>query len=227
MVIVPAPRQKNPVSHDDVVRAEPEGPASAATAAVIAVDTDAHDETHETAIDRQPATAVDEHLNATMQPEDDASSHIEAAVEEDAYDVPKPRRRLKIVTGIGAAVVLAAAGGAGLLMSQQTPEHPDSAPTLKITIPDRPTRQRTADGQDVITTTAKVMNTGTATGRMPELKATMRTPDGRVVKEWKVTSPPGSIAPRDSRTVQIGTAGAQVPQGPLTLDVDMIERDGR
>lgn len=224
---MPAPRVENPVPHDDAVRTEPEAPAPAAT---VAVDMDAHDETHEThetAVDLQPAAAGDEHLPATVQPEDDGSSRIEAAVEDDAYDAPRPRRRLKIVTGIGAAVVLAAAGGAGLLMSQQAPEHPDSAPTLKITIPDRPTRQRTADGQDVITTTAKVMNTGTATGRMPELKATMRTPDGQVVKEWKVTSPPGSIAPKDSRTVQIGTAGAQVPQGPLTLDVDMIERDGR
>lgn len=102
-----------------------------------------------------------------------------------------------------------------------------ASPKLIIRIPDRPVRQRTADGQEVITTTARVANEGTVPGRVPELRATMRTPDGRVVKEWRVSPPAGDIAPRNTRDVPIGTSGDSVPQGPLTLDVDMIERDRR
>lgn len=152
--------------------------------------------------------------------------HAESTVSSDT-DTAQPRRGLKVVTALGAIVVLAAAGGAGLMLTQQPPAVPHATPVLSIKIPDRPVRQRAADGQEVITTTAEVVNDGNAPGRVPELKATMRTPDGRIVKEWRITPPAGDIAPNDSRSVQIGTAGTRVPEGPLTLDVDMIERDRR
>lgn len=147
---------------------------------------------------------------------------------EEAYDgevAPTGRRRFKLVATLGAIVAVTAIGGVGAVLSGQIAPRETGSPVLTIRIPDRPVRQVSADGQEVITTTAEVVNGGNAPGRVPELKATMRTPDGRIVKEWRVTPPAGDIAPSGSRSVQIGTAGAQVPKGPLTLDVDMVERD--
>lgn len=162
---------------------------------------------------------------------DDATStgdytFTEDAILADGYAPSSSRRRLKVVTALGAVVVLAAAGGAGIVLSDQSDARA-GAPALTISIPDAPVRQRSADGREVITTTAQVVNEGTAPGHVPDLKATVSTPDGKVVKEWRVPSRQGVIAPKSSKTVQIGTAGAEVPGGPLKLDVDMIERDGK
>jgi hypothetical protein len=159
----------------------------------------------------------------TPHGEDDSAPY--GVVEEEAP--PRPRRRLKLVTALGAIVAVAAAGGAGYVATQKGPQDPVGAARLSIRIPDSPIRQRTADGREVITTTAEVANDGSAPGRVPDLKATMRTSDGRVLKEWRVRAPAGEIAPRNSRNVQIGTTGTDVPPGPLTLDVDMVERGQR
>ena len=155
---------------------------------------------------------------------DDASTRYETVEDGDGA---RPRRRLKLVTALGAIVAVAAAGGAGYVVTQQEAREPSGTARLVISIPDSPVRQRAADGSEIITTTARVANDGSAPGRVPELKATMRTSDGRVVREWRVSPPAGQIAPRNARNVSIGTAGTDVPPGPLTLDVDMVERGQR
>jgi len=174
-----------------------------------------------------PTTASDEAAPSgeTGTPHrDDASTQYETVEDGDGA---RPRRRLKLVTAFGAIVAVAAAGATGYVVTQQEAREPSGAARLVISIPDSPVRQRAADGSEIITTTARVSNDGSAPGRVPELKATMRTSDGRVVREWRVSPPAGQIAPRNARNVSIGTAGTDVPPGPLTLDVDMVERGQR
>ena len=211
--VKPVPARASDEGGDEAAgRTGHEGDAFAATVA----DTTTHVETM-----GQPHSESDLGTHAI----DNVSSTEDAILVDD--DAPSgSRRRLKVVTALGAVVVLAAAGGAGIVLSEQSDVRAGT-PALTISIPDAPVRQRSADGREVITTTAQVMNEGTAPGHVPDLKATVSTPDGKVVKEWRVTSHQGVIAPKSSKTVQIGTAGAEVPGGPLKLDVDMIERDGK
>jgi predicted Zn finger-like uncharacterized protein len=136
----------------------------------------------------------------------------------------KGRGALKLLTVVGGLAAIAAAGAAGIYGRSASDAH---GPSLALRIDGAPVRQRAADGSETITTRAELVNSGDAPATAPDLHATMRTQDGRVVREWDVKPTERAVAPHGSTTVQIDTAGPAVPPGPLTLDVDMINHDGR
>ena len=137
--------------------------------------------------------------------------------------IHRKRKVFKLVTALAATVAAIGIAGTATIFYQSFQADKGEA-VLQIKISEAPVRQKTADGGEAISTRAEIINSGTAPGAVPDLRATMRTPDGKVVRQWKISPSSESLAPNSSTSVQIGTSGPAAPPGPLTLDLDTVKR---
>ncbi|MFZ3482175.1 hypothetical protein [Sphingomonas sp. 3-13AW] len=189
-------------------------PAEAATSAAPA------QEIHADAAQIVAPTIADDASYHSSAPRSDVGRDIEFAPGEDA---PASRRKgLRFMSAVAAFMVFAIAGGAGVVVASQPGTNPLGTPTVRMAIPENPARQQATGGQEFITI-AEVAGTGASPGRLPDLKATMRAPDGRVIKEWLISPPHGKGPPRHITRVPISGAETERP----APDLAMFGRNGQ
>jgi predicted Zn finger-like uncharacterized protein len=151
-----------------------------------------------------------------------------------AAPAPKPRRnpaKLWTATAIAFAVIAAIVIGA---ISAFSPSDfgsriglapPAAASALDIEVTRKPERRIMASGNELLAVTGRVINPTETTQRVPDIRAELRDPQGRVTYSWTIPAPAATLPPQGR--IDFNSAEVDVPKGSNALNLSFAGTDGR
>lgn len=132
-----------------------------------------------------------------------------------------PARRLTILAIVAAIVMLAAVaaiswfgvpGIAGLGAQANA-----ATSRLSIQLVGKPERRTLDSGNELLALTGKVENVSDTVQKVPQIRADLRDPQGRIVYSWQISAPVPELQPKQSAT--FNSAEVDVPAGASALSL--------
>lgn len=102
---------------------------------------------------------------------------------------------------------------------------PTAASALDIEVTRKPERRIMASGNELLAVTGRVINPTEATQRVPDIRAELRDPQGRVTYSWTIPAPAATLPPRGR--IDFNSAEVDVPKGSNALNLSFVDKDGR
>ncbi len=96
---------------------------------------------------------------------------------------------------------------------------------LDIQVTGKPERRIMASGNELLAITGRVINPTDEPQRVPDIRAELRDPQGRVTYSWTIPAPAATLPPRGR--IDFNSAEVDVPKGSNALNLSFAARGGR